>query len=187
MLHLGIVRPDERGLITNPLGLAAVRLTRGSAARPGGRPRASRRAASVASACSAAPLRGRTGGATRRSARSSGAAERMRGGAGRTVTLSGRGVSSASPRSLKRVVRRGSRLLKRRTELSSEVCLKPRDLSREGVELRTAFNQPDHWLALGLHLLRVADAKVSEAIQFAHYSMPSGVRVIGQHRSLTSR
>jgi hypothetical protein len=27
MLHLGIVRPDERGLITNPLGLAAVRLT----------------------------------------------------------------------------------------------------------------------------------------------------------------
>jgi hypothetical protein len=26
MLHLGIVRPDERGLITNPLGLAAVRL-----------------------------------------------------------------------------------------------------------------------------------------------------------------
>jgi len=27
MLHFGIVRPDERGLITNPLGLAAVRLT----------------------------------------------------------------------------------------------------------------------------------------------------------------
>jgi hypothetical protein len=27
MLHLGIVRPDERGLITNPLGLAAVRPT----------------------------------------------------------------------------------------------------------------------------------------------------------------
>jgi len=27
MLPLGIVRPDERGLITNPLGLAAVRLT----------------------------------------------------------------------------------------------------------------------------------------------------------------
>ena len=27
MLHLGIVRPDERGLITNPLGLAALRLT----------------------------------------------------------------------------------------------------------------------------------------------------------------
>ena len=27
MLHLGIVRPDERDLITNPLGLAAVRLT----------------------------------------------------------------------------------------------------------------------------------------------------------------
>jgi hypothetical protein len=27
MLHLEIVRPDERGLITNPLGLAAVYLT----------------------------------------------------------------------------------------------------------------------------------------------------------------
>ena len=27
MLHSGTVRPDERGLITNPLGLAAVRLT----------------------------------------------------------------------------------------------------------------------------------------------------------------
>jgi hypothetical protein len=27
MLHLGMVRPDEQGLITNPLGLAAVRLT----------------------------------------------------------------------------------------------------------------------------------------------------------------
>jgi hypothetical protein len=27
MLHLGMVRPDERGLITNPLGLAAVCLT----------------------------------------------------------------------------------------------------------------------------------------------------------------
>jgi hypothetical protein len=27
MLHFGIGRPDERGLITNPLGLAAVRLT----------------------------------------------------------------------------------------------------------------------------------------------------------------
>ncbi|SRR6266545_7973227 len=27
MLHLGIVQPDERGLITSPLGLAAVRLT----------------------------------------------------------------------------------------------------------------------------------------------------------------
>jgi hypothetical protein len=26
MLHFGIVRPDERGLITNPLGLTAVRL-----------------------------------------------------------------------------------------------------------------------------------------------------------------
>jgi hypothetical protein len=38
MLHFGIVRPDERGLITNPLGLAAVRLDIMTSGEHHGRP-----------------------------------------------------------------------------------------------------------------------------------------------------